>query len=79
MSWSRKFAKPIILKDGRTIATLREARELILALPERTQQRPQWQYAGELLLNAADQGVDLTDAWAQLRRVPIVEGMLRAE
>jgi hypothetical protein len=36
MSWSRKFAKPIILKDGRTIATLREARELILALPERT-------------------------------------------
>jgi hypothetical protein len=61
------------------IATLREAREIILALPERTQLHPHWQYAVELLLNAADQGLDLSDASAQLRRALIVEGMLRAE
>jgi hypothetical protein len=79
MSWSRKFPKPIVLKDGRTIATLREASEIILALPERTQLRPHWQHAGELLTEAADHGLDLTDVWAQLRRALIVEGMLRAE
>jgi hypothetical protein len=27
MPWSRKFPTPIVLKDGRTIATLGEARE----------------------------------------------------
>jgi hypothetical protein len=72
MSWSRKFPKPIVIKDGRTMETLREASEIILALPERTQQRPHWQYAGELLIEAADHGLDLTDAWAQLRRALIV-------
>jgi hypothetical protein len=77
--WTRKFAKPIVLKDGRTIATLGQARELILALPERTQLRPYWQYAGELLLDAAEQGVDFTDAGAQVRGALSAEGMLRAE
>ncbi len=34
MTWARKFAKPIALKDGRTILTLGEARELMLSVPE---------------------------------------------
>jgi hypothetical protein len=33
MSWSRKLANPIVLKDGRTIATLGDAREMMLSLP----------------------------------------------
>jgi hypothetical protein len=32
MPWSRKLAKPIILKDGRTIATSGQAREMMLSL-----------------------------------------------
>jgi len=73
MSWSRKFAKPIILKDGRTIGhSARRASSFWRCRANPTAAAVQ--YAGELLLNAADQGVDLTDAWAQLRRVPIVEG-----
>jgi hypothetical protein len=79
MPWTRKFSNPIVLKDGRTIATLREAAELILTLPERTQLRPHWQYAGELLTETAEQGLDPIDAWAQFRRALIAEGMLRAE
>jgi hypothetical protein len=31
MPWSRKLAKPIVLKDGRTIATLADARAFVLS------------------------------------------------
>jgi hypothetical protein len=44
MPWTRKFPEPIKLKDGRKFATLGQARELMLALPERHQSRPFWQY-----------------------------------
>jgi hypothetical protein len=37
MPWTRKLAAPIVLKNGRKIATLGQARELMLALPERHQ------------------------------------------
>jgi hypothetical protein len=40
------------------------------------QQRLHWQYAGELLTEAADHRLGLTDAWAQLRRALIVEGLI---
>jgi hypothetical protein len=53
MPWTREFPDPIKLKDGRTIAMLEQARELMLALPERHQLRPLWQYAAELLASAA--------------------------
>jgi hypothetical protein len=76
LTWSRKFAEPIALKDGRVVATLSDARALLLTLPERYQLQAHWQYAGELLLNAAEHKSGLTDAWAQLRRALIVEGML---
>jgi hypothetical protein len=33
MAWSDEFWKPIKLKDGRSVATLAEARVLILSLP----------------------------------------------
>jgi len=54
VSWSRRFATPIKLKDGREIATLADARDFQLALPERHQSRPFWQYAAELLIDAAE-------------------------
>jgi hypothetical protein len=45
LTWSRKFAEPIELKDGRVVATLSDARALLLMLPERYQLRAHWQYA----------------------------------
>src|ERR1700689_5554560 len=53
-AWSKKFWKPIVLRDGRELATLADARDLMLALPERHQSRPLWQYAAELLIDAAE-------------------------
>jgi hypothetical protein len=35
MPWVRKFDEPIALKDGRTIATLADARRLMVSLPEK--------------------------------------------
>jgi len=36
MTWSRKLAKPIALKDGRTISTLGEAHETMRSPPSGT-------------------------------------------
>jgi hypothetical protein len=70
MPWTRKFPEPIKLKDGRKIATLGQARELMLALPERHQSRPFWQYAAQLLIEAAERGdrASVDHAAAQLSR-----------
>jgi hypothetical protein len=70
--------KPVTLNDGRTVATLADARELMLTLPERHQRNAHWQYAGELLLKAADYGEKyaVMDARAQLTRALKAEGLL---
>ncbi|SEF09645.1 hypothetical protein SAMN05444161_8299 [Rhizobiales bacterium GAS191] len=77
MPWSRKLIEPITLKDGRVL-TVADARAFMLALPERRQMAPYWQYATELLLKAATRNsVDAPrDAWAQLRRALMAEGMV---
>jgi hypothetical protein len=78
MPWTRKLAAPIVLKNGRKIATLGQARELMLALPERHQLRPFWQYAAELLIDAAGRGdrASVDNAAAQLSRALSAEGLL---
>ena len=74
MPWTRKLAAPIVLKNGRK--TLGQARELMLALPERHQLRPFWQYAAELLIEAAEHNGGVDDAAAQLSRALAAEGLL---
>ena len=54
MTWSRAFAEPFILADGRTIKTLYEAGQLVLALPERHRANGHWVRATERLLAAAE-------------------------
>ena len=76
MPWSRKLPMAIELKDGRTIATLSDARALILGLTERAQARPFWVYATELLLEAAESDRDLGEVSLQLRRALMRDGML---
>jgi hypothetical protein len=53
MTWSRKLPKPLYLNDGRTLATLAQARDAVLALPQLCQTDPHWQHAAELLLGDA--------------------------
>jgi hypothetical protein len=56
MTWSRRFATPIALPDGREITTLRQAGEYIAALPAKQQKEEQWRTATECLLSAAERG-----------------------
>jgi hypothetical protein len=76
MTWSRKLPVSIRLKDGRTIATLGQARAVMLALPDRHQMRPHWQFAAELLLEAVEHNGNIDDVWAQLSRALAAEGLL---
>jgi hypothetical protein len=45
MTWSREFDEPILLPEGRTLATLRDAGEHIAALPKKEHDAPEWQAA----------------------------------
>jgi hypothetical protein len=75
--WEGKFAKPVRVRDGRSIATLSQACDPILSLTEAQQERPFWVYAGELLLAAAQSGeaVEVQDAASQLLRALTAESM----
>jgi hypothetical protein len=53
VSWTSRLRKPLHLTDGRTIRTIADARDMILALPDRDQARPQWQSLDGLLVSAA--------------------------
>jgi hypothetical protein len=54
MPWSDEFWKPIKLKNGRSVATLGEARVLILSLRASQQELPHWVEASDLLARASE-------------------------
>ena len=54
MPWSDAFWRPIKLKDGRSVATLGQARVLILSLPASQQELPHWVQMSELLARASE-------------------------
>ena len=68
MSWSRAFHIPIALPDGRVFRTLRDAGEYIQELPKAIHQRPEWQVAAEMLLEAAESKGPLTFAEIAMRK-----------
>jgi hypothetical protein len=76
MPWDAKFWRPIVLKDGRKVTTLSEARVLILSLPDLHQSNPHWQYAAEMLLLASGSKSAIDDAEAQLTRALKAEGLI---
>ena len=67
MSWSRAFHIPIPLPDGRVLRTLQDAGEYIQELPKATHQRPEWQIAAQMLLEAVE-GKPLMFAEAAIRK-----------
>jgi hypothetical protein len=78
MPWVRKFDQPIALKDGRKLATLADARRLMLSLPELRQRTHHWQHTADLLLKAAsrDGRFALAQVRAQLPRALEAEGLI---
>jgi HEPN domain-containing protein len=78
MSWSKRLAAPIKLKDGRMLRSLDDACVLLIGLNERSQSAMWCQHAAELLLKAADSGEpgDIEAATIQMRRALSREGMI---
>jgi hypothetical protein len=78
MPWSRSLTSSYQLKDGRAIATLADARELLLSLPVRHQENEHWIFAASLLLDANDttQKSDIEAATVQMGMALRIEGLL---
>ena len=76
MPWTRELAKSIVLRDGRTITTLAEARAIMRSLPEARQHKEPWLYAGGLLLEAATGRAAMAAVEAQLTRALKTEGLI---
>ena len=60
--WSAPLSRPIALRDGTVLRTLRDARAFVLALPPGDQERQAWQKAAALLIEAAENGGDVEAA-----------------
>jgi len=67
MSWSRAFHIPIPLPDGRVLRTLRDAGEYIQELAREAHERPEWQMAAQMVLEAVE-GKSLMFAEAAIRK-----------
>jgi hypothetical protein len=77
MLWSRRLPKNLVLRDGRQIRTLSDARDVILTLPERRYDKPHWEYAAELLTTAARGGGAKVAAFnSQLELALEAEGLI---
>jgi hypothetical protein len=76
MAWETKFWKPVKLKNGRTIETLGDARDLIRSLPQFRRRNSEWQFALELLARASEATSLADDALAQLLRALKAEGLI---
>jgi hypothetical protein len=70
MPWSTPFDEPIPLRGGGRLATLQQAADYIMKLPEDIQQQERWQIAVENLIHAAETG----GGWLMFARI----GILRA-
>ena len=78
MVWSRRLPRHLYLNDGRTVATLAQARDLILTLPMLQLTNPHWQRAAEMVVEAAyrHRQDDILDAGAQLSQALQAEGLI---
>lgn len=78
MAWSRRLPAPLHLNDGRKIATLADARDLMVASSRRDQTNPHWSRAGDLLLEAAYRGrkATIADAGVELSLALKADGLM---
>jgi hypothetical protein len=76
MPWSRNLTTPITLKDGRTIATLSEAREMMLSLSPSQRRLAVWRFTSLMLADVAIDDARLEEAELLLTRALKVERLL---
>lgn len=78
MRWDRKLPVPFKLLDGRELVTLADVRDFISLLPEMHQRNPYWEYAADLLYEAAHTGKnrDFAEARRYISRALKAEGLL---
>ena len=57
VSWDQQFFDPVILPNGRTLITLRDAASYIVKLSKAEQQAPEWQAAAEVLMLVGERGL----------------------
>jgi hypothetical protein len=76
MPWSRPLSEPIVLKDGREIVTLNDARAVMRSLPAQNRNNGVWLYTGGLLLEAATSDGPVGETIANLRRALKAEGLI---
>jgi hypothetical protein len=69
--------KTIVLRDGRELTTLADARKLILTLPKHRQDSSSWQFVSELLTASSEGDRQfMKEFFDQLRRVLRVDGLI---
>jgi hypothetical protein len=71
MPWSTPFDEPIALRGGRRLATLQQAADYIMKLPEAEQREAPWQTAVENLINAAETG----GGWLMFARIGMMQAL----
>jgi hypothetical protein len=71
MPWSAPFDQPIRLRGGRKLATLQQAADYIMKLPEDVQRQERWQIAVENLINAAESG----GGWLMFARIGVMRAL----
>jgi hypothetical protein len=71
MPWSTPFDEPIALRGGVKLATLQQAADYIMKLPEDVQQQQRWQVAVENLINAAETG----GGWLMFARIGVMRAL----
>jgi hypothetical protein len=76
MLWDRRFSAPIALLDGRTIATLSDAREMMFSLSPSQRRLAVWRFASLTLTDAAIDDAQLEQAELLFTRALKVERMI---
>ena len=71
MPWSTPFDEPIGLRGGRRLATLQQAADYIMKLPEAEQREARWQTAVAHLIRAAETGA----GWLIFARIGMMQAL----
>jgi hypothetical protein len=78
VSWSKRFDVPIVLSNGKSLSTLADARQHLLALPKRRHEATDVSTAIEALMMAAEGRGPMMHANAGIARVVFGQPMIRA-
>jgi hypothetical protein len=76
MPWDRRFGVPIALLDGRTIATLSDARAVLLTVAPTARRGALWRYLSQLLVAAAADRASMIEVEEMLLRGLNAERMI---